>query len=28
VLAVDEFFDDKPEKPFVLDTAQAVVIKR
>jgi O-methyltransferase len=26
--AVDEFFDDKPEKPFVLDTAQAVVIKR
>ena len=26
--AVDEFFRDKPEKPFVLDTAQAVVIKR
>jgi O-methyltransferase len=26
--AVDEFFADKPEKPFVLDTAQAIVIKR
>lgn len=26
--AVDQFFADKPEKPFVLDTAQAVVIKR
>jgi O-methyltransferase len=26
--AVDEFFADKPEKPFVLDTAQAVVTKR
>ena len=25
--AVDEFFADKPEKPFVLDTAQAIVIK-
>jgi O-methyltransferase len=26
--AVDEFFHDKPEKPFVLGTAQAVVTKR
>lgn len=26
--AVDQFFADKPEEPFVLDTAQAVVIKR
>lgn len=26
--AVDEFFADKPEKPFVLSTAQAIVIKR
>lgn len=26
--AVDEFFADKPEAPFVLGTAQAIVIKR
>lgn len=26
--AVDEFFRDKPEKPFVLNTGQAFVIKR
>lgn len=26
--AVDEFFRDKPEKPFVLGTGQALVIKR
>lgn len=26
--AVDEFFTDKPETPFVLDTAQAIIIKR
>lgn len=26
--AVDEFFRDKPERPFVLSTAQAVIIKK
>jgi O-methyltransferase len=26
--AVDQFFNDKPEKPFVLSTGQAIVIRR